>query len=139
MSTRKTYTKEFKQNIIQLNESGLSRKPIWHDYDLKPQTFDRWLKEYRRLSNKSNPEIALSDEQIRIAELEKNIRNREIAWYFKAGSLNSDKEQITVIKAIYESDNYTITELCKVFKISRETYYRYFRDKKITEQEKFKQ
>lgn len=77
MSTRKTYTKEFKQKIIQLNESGMSRKQILHDYDLKPQTFDRWLKEYRRPSNKSNPEIALSDEQIRIAELERKLYETE--------------------------------------------------------------
>lgn len=61
MSKRNTYTKEFKQKMIQLNESGMSRKKILLDFDLKPQTFDRWLKEYRRPSNNSKPEITLSD------------------------------------------------------------------------------
>lgn len=41
MSKRNTYTKEFKQKMIQLNESGMSRKKILLDFDLKPQTFDR--------------------------------------------------------------------------------------------------
>ncbi len=77
MSKRNTYSKEFKLKMVQLKESGMSRKDILRDYNLKAQTFDRWLKEYRRPTNSDNPEIQLSDEQKRIAELERQLRSVE--------------------------------------------------------------
>lgn len=75
MSQRTAYSKEFKLKMVQLRESGMKRKDIISQYDLKPQTFDRWLKEYRNPTNKTNPEIELSDEQKRIAELERQLRS----------------------------------------------------------------
>ncbi len=77
MSQRKTYSKEFKLKMVQLKESGMKRKDILSEYDLRPQTFDRWIKEYRSPTNKNNPEIKLSDEQKRIAELERQLRSVE--------------------------------------------------------------
>ena len=77
MSQRKRYSKDFKLKIIQLKESGVPRKQLLKDYDLKAQTFDRWLKEYRSPSNSSNPEITLTDEQKQIAKLERKLRQVE--------------------------------------------------------------
>ncbi len=77
MSQRKTYSKDFKLKMVQLKESGMSRKEIIQEYDLKPQTFDRWLAEYRRPSNSANPEITLTDEQKKLAELERQLRSVE--------------------------------------------------------------
>lgn len=46
MSQRKTYSKEIKLKMVQLHVRGISRKDILSEYDFKPQTFDRCLKEY---------------------------------------------------------------------------------------------
>lgn len=78
ISQRTTYSKEFKDKMIQLHESGMSRKDILIEYNIKPQTFDRWLKAYRRPSNTEKPEISLTDEQKRIAELERELRSVKI-------------------------------------------------------------
>ncbi len=77
MSQRTNYSKEFKLKMDQLRESETKRKDIISEYDLKSQTFDRWLKEYRNPTDENNPGIKLRDEQKRIAELERQLRSVE--------------------------------------------------------------
>lgn len=67
---RTSYSPEFKQQMIRLIESGKPRKEVLLEYDLNPSTFDRWVKEYRNPSDINKPEIELSAEQKKIAELE---------------------------------------------------------------------
>ena len=43
MSQRKRYSKDFKLKIIQLKESGVPRKQLLKDYDLKAQTFNIFI------------------------------------------------------------------------------------------------
>ena len=73
---RTTYSPEFKQQIIRLVESGKPRKDVLYEYTLNPSTFDRWIKEYRNPTNVSKPEIELSNDQKRIAELE--VQNKQL-------------------------------------------------------------
>lgn len=41
---RKTYTPEFKQQMVKLYESGKSKNEIISEYDLTATTFNTWIK-----------------------------------------------------------------------------------------------
>lgn len=43
MGTRRTFTDEFKAQMVKLYESGKSRKDIVMEYELTPSALDRWI------------------------------------------------------------------------------------------------
>lgn len=43
---RRTFTKEFKEQIAQLHASGKPRAEIIKEYELTPSSFDRWVSQY---------------------------------------------------------------------------------------------
>lgn len=42
---RRTYTKEFKSQIVKLYETGKPKAAIIQEYDLSPSSFYNWLKQ----------------------------------------------------------------------------------------------
>jgi transposase len=42
---RRTYTPEFKTQMVKLYESGKPRKDIISEYDLTPSALDKWVKQ----------------------------------------------------------------------------------------------
>ncbi len=44
---RRTFTPEFKLQLVKLYENGKSRTDIAREYDITPSTLDRWIKNYR--------------------------------------------------------------------------------------------
>ena len=42
--TRRTYTEEFKKQLVELLNNGKSRSEILREYDLTPSSFDKWVK-----------------------------------------------------------------------------------------------
>lgn len=72
--TRRTFSKEFKEMIVSLKESGISTKKISKDYDIDRSTVSRWVRESRdpqRPSFTGRGKSRLTEEQKRIKELEK--------------------------------------------------------------------
>lgn len=45
---RKSYTEEFKKQMVQLRKSGKPRIDIIREYDLSPTAFDRWVMQSER-------------------------------------------------------------------------------------------
>lgn len=48
MSTRRkrrTFTDEFKKQVVDLHQAGKPRKEIIEDYDLTPSAFDKWVRQ----------------------------------------------------------------------------------------------
>lgn len=45
---RRTFTKEFKQQMIDLYNSGKPRVDIIREYDLTPSSFDKWLRQTKQ-------------------------------------------------------------------------------------------
>ena len=43
MKTKRTFTEEFKAQMVQLYESGKQRKDIVKEYDLTASALDRWI------------------------------------------------------------------------------------------------
>ena len=72
---RRTFTAEFKKQIVQLYENGKSRAAIVEEYDLTASAFDRWIKQskatgsFKEKDNRSPEEnelIALRKENQRL-------------------------------------------------------------------------
>jgi len=45
--TRRTFSKEFKEQIVQLHASGKPRSEIIKEYELTPSAFDKWVRQFR--------------------------------------------------------------------------------------------
>ena len=72
---RRTFTIEFKKQMVQLYENGKSRAAIVAEYDLTPSALDRWIKQaqtsesFKEKDNRSTEEnelIALRKELQRL-------------------------------------------------------------------------
>jgi len=44
---RRTFTKEFKEQIVQLHNSGKPRSEIIKEYELTPSAFDKWVRQHK--------------------------------------------------------------------------------------------
>lgn len=72
---RRTFTKKFKQQMVQLYQNGKPRKEIIHEYDLTPSTLDKWI-EQSQISGSFNEKDNLTEEQKELMELRK--RNKQL-------------------------------------------------------------
>ena len=46
---RRTFTEEFKQQMVQLYQNGKPRKDIIREYDLTPSSLDKWMSQSQNL------------------------------------------------------------------------------------------
>jgi transposase len=44
---RRTFSKEFKEQIVQLHTTGKPRNEIIKEYELSPSAFDNWVRQYQ--------------------------------------------------------------------------------------------
>jgi len=44
---RRTFSKEFKEQIVLLHTSGKPRAEIIKEYELTPSAFDKWIRQYK--------------------------------------------------------------------------------------------
>lgn len=72
---RRTFTQEFKQQIVQLYENGKPRKEIIREYDLTPSSLDKWISQNKTTGSfKEKDNLTL--EQKELQELRK--RNKQL-------------------------------------------------------------
>lgn len=62
--------------MIWFIEGEKSRRYVIAEFDLNASTLDRWISEYHKPTNTSNPEIYLTNGPKRIAELE--VQNKQL-------------------------------------------------------------
>ena len=77
--TRRHFTDDFKQQIVDLHNAGMKRSELMKEYDLTPSTFDKWVKQTRTtgsFKSVDNP----TDEQRELIALRK--RNKELSYLF---------------------------------------------------------
>ena len=46
--TRRHFSDDFKQQIVDLHKAGKKRSEIIKQYDLTPSTFDKWVREEKK-------------------------------------------------------------------------------------------
>lgn len=72
---RRTFTEEFKQQIVQLYENGKPRKDIIREYELTPSSLDKWVSQ-SKTTGSFNEKDNLTPEQQELRELRK--RNKQL-------------------------------------------------------------
>ena len=73
--SRRTFKESFKKQMVELHQSGKSRKDILREYDLTPSSFDKWVKQYNQSGSFKEKEN-LTPEEKELRELRK--RNKEL-------------------------------------------------------------
>ncbi len=71
--TRRRFTEEFKEQIVQLYRSGKLRKDILKEYDLGGSTFDKWVKQYEN-SGSFKEKDNKTPEQLELERMRKEIQ-----------------------------------------------------------------
>ena len=72
---RRHFTDEFKQQIVDLHNTGMKRSEIIKEYDLTPSSFDKWVKQARTTGSFKSVDN-MTDEQRELIQLKK--RNKEL-------------------------------------------------------------
>lgn len=67
---RRTYTDEFKNQIVQLHLNGKQKSELIRQYDLTPSALDRWLKQ-TNISGSFHEKDNRSDEENELKRLRK--------------------------------------------------------------------
>ncbi|EUJ32896.1 IS3/IS911 family transposase [Listeria cornellensis FSL F6-0969] len=73
--TKRTFTPEFKKQMVALYESGKPRKAIIEEYDLTPSAFDKWIRQ-SRTTGSFQAKDNLTSEQKELQKLRK--RNTQL-------------------------------------------------------------
>lgn len=73
--TRRHFTDDFKQQIVDLHQAGRKRSELINEYDLTPSTFDKWVKQAKTTGSFETVDN-LTAEQRELIALRK--RNKEL-------------------------------------------------------------
>ena len=74
---RRTFSTEFKKQLVLLYKNNKPRKEIIKEYDLNPSRFDRWVRQYDN-SGSFKEEDNRTDEETELIELRKKIEKLEM-------------------------------------------------------------
>lgn len=70
---RRNYTDEFKQQMVQLYNSGKPRSEIVREYELTPSSLGKWISYYNETGSFKEQDNR-TDEEKRLIELEKEVK-----------------------------------------------------------------
>lgn len=74
---RRTFTAEFKRQMVQLYENGKPRATIAREYELSPSALDRWVKQTQTSGSFSEKDNRTAEENELIA-LRKRVQRLEM-------------------------------------------------------------
>ncbi len=74
---RRTYTSEFKKQMVLLYENGKSRIEIVREYELTPSSLDRWISQYRK-SGSFQAKYNRSEQEQEMIELRQKLKRLEM-------------------------------------------------------------
>ncbi|WP_411954739.1 IS3 family transposase [Alkalibacillus sp. S2W] len=129
---RRSFSKEFKEQLVQLYTSGKPRADIIKEYELTSSTFDRWVKQYRD-SGSFEEKDNRTPEQEELIQLRN--KNQQLAMendIFKA----SRADYGTKVDVIRQNRHkYSVSAMCDVLQIPKSTYYYESKARENTENE----
>lgn len=70
---RRTFSSEFKLQMVRLYENGKPRNEIIHEYDLTPSALGKWIKQHQ-YTGSFNHQDNLSDEEKELIKLRKEVQ-----------------------------------------------------------------
>ena len=71
---RRTFTTQFKNQIVQLYLNGKPRSEVIREYELTPSAFDKWVKQYQNSGSFSEKDNRSPEEQELIKLRKENQR-----------------------------------------------------------------
>ncbi|GBU10538.1 transposase [Erysipelotrichaceae bacterium] len=74
---RRTFTKEYKLQMVQLYENGKRRVDICKEYELTPSSLDKWITQYQKNQSFKESDNLTADEK-KIREQQKIIKQQEL-------------------------------------------------------------
>ena len=74
---RRTYTEEFKKQMVDLYENGKSRIEIVREYELTPSSLDRWIAQYRN-SGSFRAKDNRTEQEEEVLQLRKRLKQLEM-------------------------------------------------------------
>ncbi|AWB46068.1 IS3 family transposase [Paenibacillus sp. CAA11] len=117
---RRTFTSEFKKQMVQLYENGKSRVAIVEEYGLTASALDRWIKQAQTSGSFKEKDNRWSDENELVALRKENQRLKMEVDIFKA----SRADHGTKVAIIQNNrDKYSVSAMCDVLQIARSTFY----------------
>jgi len=117
---RRTFTKEFKEQIVGLHASGKPRGEIIKEYDLTPSAFDKWVRQHKATGSFEEKDNR-TPEQEELLKLRKE--NQRLAMendILKQAALIM-RRMVDVIRN--NAHKYSVSAMCDVLQIPRSTYY----------------
>ncbi len=72
--TRRTFTPEFKQQMVNLYQSGKPRKDIIQEYELTPSALDKWIKQ-SQISGSFKEKDNRTPEEQELIQLRKELKH----------------------------------------------------------------
>ncbi|AYB38149.1 transposase [Brevibacillus laterosporus] len=74
---RRTFTKEFKEQMVQLYMNGKPRKDIIQDYNLTPFSLDKWINQYNTSGSFKEADNRTPEESELIELFNRNFFNKK--------------------------------------------------------------
>ncbi|AVP35546.1 IS3 family transposase [Staphylococcus felis] len=117
---RRTFSPEFKLQMVKLYENGKPRNEIAREYDLTPSALGKWIKQHQNTGS-FNHQDNLTNEEKELRKLRKENQQLKMENdIFKASSADHGTK-IDVIRK--NANKYSVSAMCKVLQISRSSYY----------------
>ncbi|MHC1750388.1 MAG: IS3 family transposase [Cellulosilyticaceae bacterium] len=117
---RRTYTDEFKNQLVQLYLNGKRKCDIIREYDITGSLLDKWIKQAETTGSFKEKDN-LSETEKELIELRKQNRQLLMENDIPKASSADLRTKVIVIKA--NSHKYSVSAMCKVLQIPRSTYY----------------
>lgn len=71
---RRTFSSEFKLQMVRLYENGKPRNEIVREYDLTPSALEKWIKQHQNTGS-FNHQDNLSDDEKELIKLRKEVQH----------------------------------------------------------------
>ncbi|UVJ00257.1 IS3 family transposase [Staphylococcus aureus] len=128
---RRSFSSEFKLQMVRLYENGKPRNEIIRECDLTPSALRKWIKHHQNTGS-FNHQDNLSDEEKELIKLRKEVQHLKMENDILKLSSADHGTKIEVIQK--DAHQYSVPAMCKVLKIPRSTYYDSIKrkDNKIT-------
>ncbi|MBI4857026.1 MAG: IS3 family transposase [Acetobacterium woodii] len=117
---RRTFTDEFKNQMVQLYLNGKPRTEIVREYDLTASSLDKWIKQHQT-SGSFNEKDNRSEEETELIRLRRENQRLLMENDIPKASRADNGTKVEVIKA--NQDRYSISAMCDVLGIPKSTFY----------------
>ncbi|PLS18720.1 IS3 family transposase [Bacillus sp. M6-12] len=117
---RRTFTDEFKNQMVQLYQNGKPRKDIIREYDLTPSSLDKWISQHNASGSFKEADNRTPQES-ELVKLRKELKQLQMENDIFKASCADTRTKVNVIRN--NQHKYSISAMCEVLQLPRSTYY----------------